>query len=432
MPRPEYGTVGKGKKKSLNPFTEWRERRKEAKKQAEEQAAKQITNDTARNENTIIDTLESIDFLHSKLRKEVLELKSNPDQPCGDLEYAKRAIVHLMTKNPHTSGMDLRKIDKELLILVIWFKQSVELGDERAAYAAKAALIRGVNDIRCRIPANQPELYKEFVDANAKYLDNWVSLVGLCQGADRMKQNIASQKSILDAKREEVEASKQELADILQKDPEKGAAFADMVEHDTPEERTNWSSAQKEMHKMMIARRFQQAELSLEEMILMSQEENLLAQNSRVDVLYAKVASLPIVQDPNLLNKYQDAIDDLFSELAKTDVEIDETLKTMDDINGRMSQLENSPGSIRAREVAAEEAERALEEIREMQEMQTGEFKQREQDRLRRLGIRSQEELEQIRQEVEAREVQIQQEMESMMNYETEEESQQEVLYVEE
>ena len=196
MPRPgsNMGRPGSAVKTSANPFANWLAARKERKNQAEEQASRMITNRIAENESIIIDQLNSIDFLHSRLPAEVLHAKSRETQPCGDLEYASRAIVHMLLKNPQTIKMDIRKIDQKLLTLVLLYKQAIEQGDQRAAYAAKGALIRGFNDIRSRIPQNQPELAKQFVEANAEYLDRWVTLVGLAQVADRTKQNVDNQR----------------------------------------------------------------------------------------------------------------------------------------------------------------------------------------------------------------------------------------------
>ena len=171
MPKPEFSTRPSRTSKSKG-ISGWIQGRKERKKALAEQTAKIITDDTAKNETAIIDTLSSIDFIHSRLPEEVLEAKSNPNRPCGDLEYASKAICRMLLKNPQTLSLDLRKLDEKLLTISMLFKQSIEQGDKRAAFAAKAALVRGINDIRARIPANSPELFNQFIEVNAKYLDS--------------------------------------------------------------------------------------------------------------------------------------------------------------------------------------------------------------------------------------------------------------------
>ena len=109
MPRPNLNPKKAGVSsgsKYANPFVNWLANRQERRREAEDEASRLITNKIAENENIIIDKLESIDFFNSRLPKNVLESKSRPDQPCGDLEYAARGIVRMLRKNPQTIKMD--------------------------------------------------------------------------------------------------------------------------------------------------------------------------------------------------------------------------------------------------------------------------------------------------------------------------------------
>ena len=179
---------------SQNPFIKWAENRKERRMQSEEAASRLIIDDTAKNEATIINKLESINFDTSKLPKEVLEYKSDPANKYGDLEMAAMALISKIRKNPQAITLDIRPFDQKLLTLVMMFKEAVEHGNTRAARAAKAALIRAVYEIRYRIPQNQLDIAKLFVEANTKYLDQWITLVSLAQVADQMKRNVDEQK----------------------------------------------------------------------------------------------------------------------------------------------------------------------------------------------------------------------------------------------
>lgn len=409
MPRPDFNKSKAGGAKSKNPFANWAARRKEARTAAAEEAAKMITNDTAKNEAALVDTLASIDFLHSRLPKAALEAKSDPGRPYGDLEYASKAMQQMLIKNPQTISVDLRGIDEKLLTLVILFKQAVEQGDERAAFAARAGLLRGFNHIRTRVPANQPELAKLFVESNVKYLDSWVTLVGLAQVADRMKQNTDRERELYNDELSKDEASTEALFELIKNDPEFNKAYQEIEQHDTQEDRIRWNPKQREVHMMMVERRMGKARLNLKNFMLTQGEQELANKVNQVEMLYAKVAKLPIVADPNLMNKYREQIDILFQELAATDVEIDESLKLMDEIDGRIEQLNNAPGAVRAREVAAEEATNALEEMKKLQLKRAGLLKAKEGAGLRELGLYSEEELHEMQQQLaeeEAREAQ--------------------------
>lgn len=418
MPRPDLSSKSTGAStvaKSSNPLSNWLANRKERRRQAEEEASRLITNKIAENESVIIDKLNSIDFLHSKLPKAVLEAKARPEQRYGDLEYAAQGIIHMLLKNPQTIKMDIRKFDQKLLTLVLLYKQAIEQGDVRAAYAAKGALVRGIADIRSRIPQNQPELAKQFVEANAHYLDQWITLVGLAQVADRTKQNMESQRARYNEAMDRQKEENEELRKRLQEDADYTEAFHHIYHHDAPEERSKWTDIQREVHRMMIERRMKGVNLELNNLLLQQQEIDLSAKEAQVEVLYSKVAALPIVCDPDLMNKFQESIDEIFQQLANSDAEIDETLKAMDDIEGRIQQLNTTPGASRAREVAAEAAEAAVKDIKKLQDDLSGKNTTRARGLREDLGIFSDEQLAEMRKQAEAEQQRAIEEMKQLM-----------------
>lgn len=382
-----------GAVQSKNPLAAWINNRKERRRQAEDEASRLITNTIAENENIIVDKLSSIDFIHSRLPKSVLEAKANPNQPYGDLEYAAQGIIHMLRRNPQTVKMDIRKFDQKLLTLVLLFKQTVEQGDVRAAYAAKGAIVRAVADIRSRIPQEQPELSTLFVEANAKYLDQWITLVTLAQVADRTKQNVDSQTNRLQKAKAELDAQNEALEKYIRDDSEMTVAFYELTNRANGQDRSNWGDAEKELHKKMVDHRMAEVLHKLNESMVAQMQMDLAARENQVDMLYTKVARLPIVTDPDLMNKYQESIEELFRDMAESDVQIDETLKNLDDIEGRIQQIEKGPGNARWKEVAAEEANRFLEDMKKKQKVQSGEAALRAKKMREEMGIRSEEEL---------------------------------------
>lgn len=426
MPRPDLSSrrTGVSTAKSNNPFANWLANRKERQRQAEDEASRMITNKIAENETIIIDQLNSIDFLHSKLPKSVLEAKSRPEQRYGDLEYAAQGVIHMLMKNPQIIKMDIRKFDQKLLTLVLLFKQTVEQGDVRAAYAAKGAIVRAVSKIRSRIPQNQPELAKQFVEANAQYLDSWITLVTLAQVADRTKQNVDVQRDRHEKALANDKAANENLRQQILDDPDATEAFKHIMDHDSPADRTLWTESQRKMHLTMVERRMDKVNLDLNALLLQQQEMDLSTKEAQVEMLYSKVAAERIVTDPDLMSKFQENIDQIFQQLAKSDAEIDETLKTMDDIEGRIQQLNSAPGALRAREVATEEAERAVKEISKLQNDQTGKNAARARKIREDLGIYSDEQLAEMKKIVEAEEQRAIEELREMMSQEVDEQEQ--------
>lgn len=404
MPRPMINPErmsASGGGKSNNPFLNWVGKRKERRTQMEEEVSQIVINETAGYENAMIDKLSSIDFLHSKLPREVLEHRSSPNQTCGDLEYAAKAIICTLTNRPQTITMDIREMDKKTLELVLLFKQTVEQGDVKAAYAAKGALVRVMADIRSRIPQNQPELAKQFVEVNTKYLDQWITLVGLSQVADRTKQNLDVQRGRLQEAQKKNDANVKELEKLIREDETFAIAFYNLTSGEQGQNRIMLGEMERKVHGMMIERRMAQADLGLNSLLVQQQEMDLTTKEGQIEILYDKVASLPLITDPNLMNKFRDSVDELFKQLAESDAQIDETLKTMDDIDARLQQFLKAPGSLRAQETAAEEKEKFLEELRKRQEIQSGGNVDRAKRMREEMGILTEEELAERRKQIE-------------------------------
>ena len=370
MARPDLtyrraGVLTRQKPRGL--FAGWREERERRRAEAQEEASRLITNKLAENELQFIRKLESIDFRNSRLPAEVLQKKSDPNQPYGDLEYAARAIVSTLRKHPQVIKMDIRKFDEKLMTLVLLFKQAVEHGDERAAYAAKGGIVRGVAEIRSRIPQNQPELATQFVEANTNYLEQWITLVSMAQAADRMNENAKNQREICedDVKREEAETEK--LRKALLADEEKLIAFEKLLSYSASTDRSNWTPVERQVHKEMLEKRLARVHTQLSNALLLQSEQDLAITIGNLEILYAKVASLEIVVDPNLMEKFKESVDQLFQKLADSDARMEETLKFMDEIEGRLKQLDEAPGARRAREVVAEQAAQEYAKIQEKQ-----------------------------------------------------------------
>lgn len=374
MPRPDFSNSQNSHAgKSNNFFSNLFRSRKEARQNAAEQVAKIVTNDTARNETAIVTKLESIDFLHSRLPKEVLEERQE-GRPCGDLEYGAKQAQKILLKYPVSHSIDIRKIDEKLLTIAILFKQSVEQGDTRAATAAKVGLLTALREIRTKIPENQPELFKLFVETNAEYLEGWIVLIGIATTADRMERNINNQRADYDNENARLDAERQAMEWKFENDSEFSQAFKNISipENDTPEARKKWNQAEQEAHSMMVNHRLARGRIRLKEHSLRTMEDELSVQDSNFETLYGDLIRVPVVTDPNQMNKYKERIDLMLKKLAESDQKIDESLQFMEEIEGRVEQLENAPGSIRAKEVAAEETKIVIDEINEMRRKRAG------------------------------------------------------------
>ena len=404
MARPDFSArrnTSSGASQSSNPISRWITERNERKKAAKDEASRLITNKIAQNETIIIEKLNSIDFLHSKLPKQVLEAKKNENQRYGDLQHAAKAIAAQLLNNPQTIKMDIRSIDEKLLTLVLLYKQAIEQGDVRAAYAAKGGLVRGINDIRCRIPQDQPNLAKLFVESNTKYLEEWITLVNMAQLADRLKENVDEISARYTRDRAEKDEETKALHKRINEDSEYLIAFNEILEHDTPEERAKWTDIQREVHLQMVDDQLKRVRLDLSAVVLQQKQNDYNVAVNRVELLYDRVASMKVVYDPDLINNFNEQIEAIFVEMAESDAALDEALQMMEDIEGRLAQLDNAPGTVRAREVAFESANKTMDEIAKLQEVQNGKNAARAHKIRENLGIKNEQELELMRKQAE-------------------------------
>ena len=88
-------------------------------------------------------------------------------------------------------------------------------------------------------------------------------------------------------------------------------------------------------------------------------------------------------------------------------------LRTMEDIDERIKQIDSLPGSVRAREIASEKMQGIIEELKKEQEDELSKSNEAADAARRSLGIKTQEEMEELKKEQEVQQSEI---LESMMN----------------
>lgn len=405
MPRPQVGN--RASYSSSNPISAWFANRRERKVQEAEKAARMITDQTANNENLLQNQLEGINFLHSGLSNKTLEYRTNPSQKYGDLEQTARGLAQAIRKNPLTVDVDIRKIDEKLLVLAQRYKDAIEKGDEHAAYAAKGALTRGVLDIRNKIPIHQPELIEQFVELNTQYLDEWITLVGFAQLADQTQKNAEKLNEKYDQAKTEYDAEVKSLYDKLQSDATLREALAFVRDQSSMASKSTWTEDQRKVYGMMLDQRFKRVNIDLDAYLFQSERTSLQKYLNDVDILSAKLARVPIAVDPDQMNKYKEAIDNLFMELAKKDAELEETLTVLDEIEGRLLQLETAPGNQMAKQVVSDEVDIALDKMKEMEKKKVGERLADRKQELSDFGLHTEEELQQMKNQIEEENQQV-------------------------
>ncbi len=112
--------------------------------------------------------------------------------------------------------------------------------------------------------------------------------------------------------------------------------------------------------------------LDLKNLDSTQQKELLQSIEAKYEYFKVKLYKLVVVSDPNLMNKFKEAMDEMFKEFAKNDVEIQETLTAFDDYSERVRSLMNARGQQMLSERAAQEADRLVEDAKKLQKTRLG------------------------------------------------------------
>lgn len=342
--------------RQANPIMAWWTSREERRKAAEAEAARKIANEMANSEAAIVDTLLGTRFLHSKLPAEILSRKMDPNQTCCDLEYNARALAREITDQQQPIQVDLRKIDEKLLQLAGLFSESVEQGYKTASYVAMEGLTRGIHMIRARVPQNNLEFASQYVEENARYLASWAELIDRAKGLDLLRENVETQRANYEKSLKAAETERARFRDEWMTDPGKLKMFKMIYDHKTQEERLQWPNEVRDLYSFLLKLRMKQMDLQLQNYLLNQEDQRLTKQKMQVSSFQDALMGQPIVEDPNQLNKFQDAMQEMFQKMAKYDAELDETLKTMDSIEAQLDQMRNAPGQMRAMETVQKQA----------------------------------------------------------------------------
>ncbi|MCD8086518.1 MAG: hypothetical protein LUF28_09420 [Clostridiales bacterium] len=265
----------------------------------------------------IIKELSSIDFAHSSLPAEDLERKTDPNQPCGDLEYTARYLQQLLRGAPQITQISTHSLDERLLTLARLFRQAVDQGDRYMAYAARSALTQGVRDIRVRIPQKNPELAQRFVELYSRHLENWIALVNSACEVDHLKRDVKNLSAIYDEETRQYHKSLENLKFIIYNDVEKVEAFQHFLEHDSPEDMGHWTKAQMDVYRLLVDHHLSRRQIDLTGRRLRDCLGRQSDEEEAVIAIWANLAALPVVADSNLLNKCSGEAQSMLDQLRK-------------------------------------------------------------------------------------------------------------------
>ncbi len=269
-----------------NPVKQWLVGRR-AKREAEERQRRQEQeNALRRREAELRSILESIDFDSSPLPAGALAE--------GGFERTAHDLVQKIGQNAPPLEVDLLPIDEKLTILAYRYRDAIRDGNLNAARAAKAALARGILEIRNRVPAGEPERLEQFVDLNTQYLDEWITLVDYATATDQVERNAQAIKEAHNSLKQQYDEEGQALREEIESDPEKRRIYDAMRkgELNDPSEMTD---PERSLFQRVSSQRERETAIEMKAAMCQEVEDQALRYKKELDILANHLSELPLL-----------------------------------------------------------------------------------------------------------------------------------------
>lgn len=345
---------------------------REARKKAEtENEARTVANETAQSATNIAEKLRTLSFSpeRSRLPRDILEEKTDPNQLSCDMERIARTLAARLEKQEPSAQIDLRPIDTQLNVLVGCFEEAVKNGCPTEARVVQDALNRGIDMIRNHVPSEDPEFAKQYIEVNADYLKRWVHLADSARTMDQIRENVNRQQRDYDIEEAALEEERVALKEKIKQDAKTARAMHVIYRHETPEERMRWSKEIRDVYNFMLDWRMKAVNLLLQRYLVDQEKHHLDIQKAQVNTMKNGLISLEVVKKKDEVNHFHDSVAKMFKQMADYDAQLDEMLKTMDSVEAQIMQLEEGgPGNLRAKEEVYDQAKRFIEELKEEQD----------------------------------------------------------------
>ena len=286
----------------------WLDSRKEHRADLEKQTAQMIAKEIEANTARLLDELSSVDFLHSRLPKEILERRDSVEHDCGWLEYTTKSLIQMIRDNEQHILVDIRPIDQKLMTLVFMFKYSVDHGEATAAEIGLSALNRGIRDIRCKTPRNRSEFADSFVHVNTKHLHQWIKLVEMAQIYDHQTQNLTNMRQRYESNSLNLQRQFEALHQKILCDCDYADAFTSFLKEDTSTAWTDYTKAQQDVSSDLLNKLIDEQALKVLGLDLLNLELKQHITHQNLATLKMQLTNIPIVSDPKLADKYQEAV----------------------------------------------------------------------------------------------------------------------------
>lgn len=401
MPKPIHKSareISSGRKSS-NPISKLLENHKQKVKQKREKKAMEVSNNIAERENQMLDLLAGINFTRSKLPAEVLEYKSNPEQPYGDIELTSKWLQREL-KNSPAIAIDIKELDSQIIEILHSYKNAIDQGNQKEAWGANRALL-SIPEVRNKIVSVEKDKVNNYLESAGKYFDAWRVLIELSEEADNLKIATDGFNEQYEKKKKEVEESSAALKAKIEDNDLYLAAFAEIHDKTASYDPMKWTEEMRVVRKWLSEQEFNKLTLGLLYRKVQAKEIILQNHQNKLEIMQMRVTELPKPENQNLHNEYKEQLQFIIDECAEMDVEIDEMLSDLEKVEGQLEVFDNAPGAIHLRNNIAREAGRFLEEEKQRQSDLINAQGVNRKQLMDKLGLRTEEEMEILKEQAE-------------------------------
>ena len=361
-----------------------------------EEAAKEVTDVRAENELKISQVLYEINFGRSDLPAEVLDRKSNPDQPYGDLElYILQSGDMILNNTQDYTGIKVGSLDRGILAIAHLTKQAFIAGYVKTAHEACRALLVTIGGIRNTLPSIPQPLLKDYLENTDHYIEQWIDYLLSCVSFDQTEKNIENEKARIDEKTKVLSNDKEMIAERIKNDPAYHQLVMEAIDKKISD--PGWTPEMLDLRKQLIDQRIEESAIEFQMLLFNIDIKKLARLDGMLQNMNAKLIALPEANDPDLMNKYNTMLEEVIQEAGRADQQFDEFVNTMNAMSAKIDQLENAPGSLKMKNMLFDQAEKLVELAREKQLEEAGQQTHEQTTYGSKFQLYSEEQLQQLK-----------------------------------
>ena len=305
-----------------------------------EEQSKVITSDSRRNIRVILGLLRTIDFSASRLPPDFLEKRENIFQQYGDFETNIRKMITRMENDDYSFDIDISEIDRYLFLIAKMLAGSIASGLKETAVSARISLANGLFRIRENLKiTTEPSRRDAYLEKSVMYMSNCYTYVSVKNMIDITKINLEQTKKAVVKESDALEETKNRITDVIIQTPTLMSSVIDNYSMTFAQSGRTWSRELIELFEMIIQTRIAESNVQFKAHRLELEEKRMLMLKGLASKLNGFVTSVPVPDDPNLLDKMNDIMQATLNEANEVQNDFDKLSDMVDAFTQKMNAL---------------------------------------------------------------------------------------------